>query len=251
MSVLSGFWAWVSGPHPIWRKIGWLALFGIVLYGSWKYLSVIVGVLFIVSFVIGHYMFRNSWWDGDGVKLIRFYKDRPSTLDWQYMGKDLFQEIPKIGDSRPVMETSAGEPVHVVENDIDGVLVFSSVQGMSKIDFISKTTAFDYAREVAEQALLERDRVRYLPKILGHEYAEGPMRAILKDSVGETITLTPNDPEVVKFLDDMQTRQDPYKALWSKYVVKEKKASDDRVREFVQNMEGQDMEGGDGFQVTE
>ena len=233
---MSGFFDWVRGPHPVWRKIGWLVLFAGILYLSWTYLSVVIGILFILSFIIGHFMFRNSWWEEDGVRVLRFYEDQPSLIDWQYMGKTKFEEYPKLGDARAAKRTSAGQPVYVVEKEIEGVLVFAQIQELSHLEYVSDVHAMDFAREVAEEAIMENNQIARIPKILGTEYAKEPIRSVLHNRISQTVSLTPGDKGVQAFIDDMKDKQSPYQRLRAKYLKKEKEAKDARMNRLIEEM---------------
>jgi len=231
---------WIKEPHPILRIIGLSIAFIIVTYASWYFLQApIIGILFGLSFVVGHLLFKSAWYEGDFVRVAKFFEGRPTMFDFQYMGKDLFEKTAKLGDERPAFVNPAGAPIYVVEKEImtsDGVpvMVFSYIQGMTKLDLIGKITAFDYTREVAEEAALSYDRVRNLPTILGREYAmSGPMEAVYRDKIATTISLTPKDKRILDFMEDMKSAQDPFHALHKKYLTAEAKARDERLKEMI------------------
>lgn len=163
------FWDWMSGGHPTLKKIFIVVGVSVLLIGLYmlnRYLPFFLGG----SFVLGYLIFRNMLFGDDAVRVVSLNKDRPTEINFRFVGKKLFAIMVKNGNSLS-FSTCQGEPIYLAEDMTDKEISFSWIHDIDRWKFITKSKAFDYVREVADKSLQQLLYLKHVPRTMGLEYA--------------------------------------------------------------------------------
>jgi len=165
----STFWDWISGGHPIVKKIAIILGVIVLLYVLFKlnkYLPFFLGG----SFIFGYLVFRNMLFGDDSVRVVSLNKDRPTEINFRFVGKKLFAIMTKNGNPQ-AFSTCQGEPIYLAEDMTDNSIVFSWIHKIDSWIFISQSNTFDYVRKIADKSLQQLLYLKHIPRTLGLEYA--------------------------------------------------------------------------------
>lgn len=165
----STFWDWVRGGHPTVRKIAIVIGLCLLMYGLFR-INKYLPVFLAASFVLGYLVFRNMLFGDDAVRVVSLNKDRPTEINFRFVGKKLFAIMTKNGNPM-AFSTCKGEPIYLAEDMTDDSITFSWIHNIDRWIFISKSNSFDYVRNAADKALQQLLYLKHVPRTLGLEYA--------------------------------------------------------------------------------
>ena len=205
------FWGWALGPHPKLKMAGVIILIILCLYAVIKYIHWLPVALFVVMVVVAYLLFRDMFFEGDGVRAVVF-NENPDIIDIKQIGYVKFEELQKVGTPRP-FSTSYGAPIYAVEELTKKTIRFSWIHMLDHLEFVRKFVTYKIAKEVAEDVLEENLAIRDVPGIIGAARARKSIRVYETEKDKRVFTLDSTGDDWKKTIEDMDRLIDPLQRM--------------------------------------